>query len=72
MKQKEILPNGAAVVDKAFRNGAWTYLCYWEGQYMPWVTWQATDFAPKATFCGHYFIEEANAREDFNKRVNPI
>jgi len=71
MKEAEILPNGAKVIDKVFSRGMWTYLCYWEGQ---WVTWQATDFAPQATFCGSYFMEsqELEARANFKKRANLV
>lgn len=69
MKAGQILPNGARVVDMNYRLGTITYLCYWEGNHMPWVTWKANETSPDATYWGHYFNNEEDALENFRKRI---
>ena len=69
MKAGQILPNGAKVVDMNYRRGAITYLAYWEGNHMPWVTWKAREDSPGATFWGHYFNNEDEAKANFKLRI---
>lgn len=70
MQVGETLPNGAKIVEKYYntRGEYWVYRCYWEGNYMPYVTWYANKWDEGATFCGNYFLEEEKAIDDFHKR----
>lgn len=43
-------------------------LCKCEGAVQPWVT-AVHCFGDEGWFWGHYFFEEAQAREDFMKRM---
>jgi hypothetical protein len=71
MEAGQVLPNGATVVDRNYRRGQITYLCYLEGNLHPWVTWQAREDAPGETFWGHYFKSKSDALEDFKTRIYP-
>lgn len=65
MQPGTILPNGAKVLDSYLvNNDFWVYLCHWEGNYMPWVSWCANKWDKGATFAGSYHLtkEEATAR----------
>ena len=71
IKQNEILPNGAKVLDFAIRPDRTIVLAQWE-KYLPeeqkeYITWALDE--KKNAYWGHYFSDFNEAYDDFKGRI---